>query len=282
MDNFMQVSGRRIHYVTWGDASAPPVVLLHGQSGFWHDWSEVAPGLAEQYRVIAIDHPGFGDSDWDPTGQAYQPGGFAGDLDLIVQQLGLGRFVLAGHSFGGRIGLVYGCAHPDKLRGLVLGDSSPDVDPAGSLEARTYLASIPATFPTMEAAGAFFRKHYPDMAEAKFRERMGLYLQHLPTGEFKVKRDPLIGTFYRRILAREIPSPAVDWAPFDAFPAQVPLLLLRGTKSELLSPAVAEDMHRHNPRMQQVDIPDATHLIATEQPAATLKALRDFIAGLPA
>ena len=129
MSRFLEVNGRRIHYVEWEKPGAPTVILLHGQSGFWYDWSEVAPRLADTYHVIAIDHPGFGDSDWDPTGQAYLVSGFAKDLEQIVHQLGLKRFTLVGHSFGGRISLAFAVAHPEQVRAVVLADSSPDVDP---------------------------------------------------------------------------------------------------------------------------------------------------------
>jgi pimeloyl-ACP methyl ester carboxylesterase len=280
VSRFLEVNGRRIHYVEWEKPGAPTVILLHGQSGFWYDWSEVAPRLADTYHVIAIDHPGFGDSDWDPTGQAYMVGGFAKDLEQIVHQLGLKRFTLVGHSFGGRISLAFAVAHPEQVRAVVLADSSPDVDPAGSLEARRYLSSIPASFAEFDEAMRFFHEHYPNLEPAQLRERLNHYLVPEAGGGYRVKRDPAIGARYKQYLEGKAQAPAADWASLRN--TSCPVLLLRGVDSELVTPAIAAQMQRENPRMQIVEIPGAGHLIATEQPARTLSALRQYLGRLPA
>lgn len=278
--HFLQVHGRKIHYVEWGDPSAPTVVLLHGQSGFWHDWSNVAPYLADTYHVVAVDHPGFGDSDWDPSGQAYLVGGFAKDMEDVVAQLGLKRFVLVGHSFGGRIGLAFACAHPAMVRAVVLADSSPDVDPEGSREARRYLSSIPASFDSFDEAMKFFHVHYPNLDDAQLRERLEHYLARGDHGEWRVKRDPTIGARYRQYLDGTAQAPAADWATLRDAPC--PVLLLRGVNSDLVTTAISAEMRHVNPEMTIVEISGAGHLIATEQPAKTLAALRDYLRRLPA
>ena len=279
MDRHLFVDGRKIHYVEWPKAGAPVVVLLHGQSGFWYDWAEVAPGLAERYHVFAIDHPGFGDSDWDPTGRAYLVGGFASDLAQVVEMFGLERFVIVGHSFGGRIGLAYACAHPKAVRAVVLADSSPDVDPEGSREARRYLASIPASFFDFDAAMRFFHVHYPNLSDEQLRARLNHYLERGASGEWRVKRDPAIGIRYRQYLEGTAEAPAADWTSLRQAPC--PVLLLRGVDSELVTPAIEARMREERPTMETVEIDGAGHLIATEQPAQTLAALLNYLARLP-
>jgi pimeloyl-ACP methyl ester carboxylesterase len=279
-EDFLRVDGRRIHYVEWGDPKAPTVLLLHGQSGFWHDWSQIAPPLADRYHVIAIDHPGFGDSDWDPSGKAYLVGGFAQDMAQVVDDLGLTRFAMVGHSFGGRISLAYACAHPQQVRAVVLADSSPDVDPAGSLVARRYLASIPAFFDQFDEAMRFFRAHYPNLEPAQLRERLELYLSFGAQGDWRVKRDPAIGARYQQYLDGSAEAPAADWSTLRD--VGCPLLLLRGVDSDLVTGAIAAQMLAVNSTMQIVEIPGAGHLIATEQPTRTLAALRHFLDRLPA
>ena len=279
MGEFLQVDGRRIYYMAWPKPGAPVVILLHGQSGFWYDWSEVAPRLADTYHVVALDHPGFGDSDWDPTGKAYMVGGFAGDLEQVVALLGLDRFTLVGHSFGGRISLAFACRHPRQVRAVVLADSSPDVDPDGSREARRYLSSIPAHFPTLAEASAFFHVHYPNLGPKQLRDRLDHYLVPEADGRYRVKRDPAIGARYKLYLEGKAEAPAADWVTLRDAPC--PVLLLRGVDSELVTPAIAEQMLEVNPRMTIVEIADAGHLIATEQPERTLAALREYLAELP-
>jgi pimeloyl-ACP methyl ester carboxylesterase len=280
MSNFLQINGRRIHYVETGPRNAPAVVLLHGQSGFWYDWSDVAPGLAKNYRVVAIDHPGFGDSDWDPSYKTYLVEGFAKEMEEVTKQLSLDRFVLVGHSFGGRIGLAYACSHPKQLRAVVLADSSPDVDPAGSLEARKYLASIPAEFETFEQAMEFFHKHYPNFTSNSLRERLLNYLTQLPSGSYRVKRDPAIGAKYSLILQGKAQAPEPDWGSLRN--VTCPVLLLRGTNSELVTIGIENQMRQVNPHMETVEITNAGHLVATEQPEQVLKALLNYLRHLPA
>ena len=280
MGKFLQSNGRKIHYMEWPRPGSPVVILLHGQSGFWYDWNEVAPLLAQDYHVYAIDHPGFGDSDWDPTARAYQVEGFASDMTEVCAALGVHRFLLVGHSFGGRIGLAYACAHPEQVRAVVLADSSPDVDPAGSLEARRYLSSIPPSFASLEEATPFFRVHYTNLSSSELAERLRHYLAPMPDGRLRVKRDPAIGEKYRQILAGQASGPQPDWRTLASVPC--PVLLLRGTRSELVTPAIEAQMRQVQPRMETVEIPDATHLIATEKPALVLAALRDYLARLPA
>ena len=161
----------------------------------------------------------------------------------------------------------------------MLADSSPDVDPDGSREARRYLSSIPASFPTLDEAKAFFHVHYPNLDDAKLADRLAHYLVHEPDGRYRVKRDPAIGARYKLYLDGKAEAPAADWSTLRDAPC--PVLLLRGVRSDLVTAAIAKQMHDVNPRMQTVEIPDAGHLIATEQPAHVLAALRAWLATLP-
>ena len=129
-DRFLTLDGRRIHYLDWGDESAPPLLLLHGSLLHAHTWDPVARGLADQYRVIAPDWRGHGESDWAKT---YSPDDALGDLEALIGTLGLARFALVGNSIGGRFAPVYAATHPDQvthvvmLQGFVAGSSPPEV-----------------------------------------------------------------------------------------------------------------------------------------------------------
>jgi esterase len=96
-DQIITLNGLRSHYRDWGDASAPPLLLLHGSFQHAHTWDPVARGLADQYRVVALDWRGHGESDWAPT---YSPEDALGDLVALVGMLGLARFALVGNKLG--------------------------------------------------------------------------------------------------------------------------------------------------------------------------------------
>jgi pimeloyl-ACP methyl ester carboxylesterase len=117
------------HVVEWGDPRNAPVLLLHGRSANAMDWQRLATSLADHYRVVAFDQRGHGLSD--------RPGRYTqrlltGDVEGVVEAIGLRTFALIGHSMGGGIAWAFAARRPDYLRCLVLLESSPD--PPGMTE----------------------------------------------------------------------------------------------------------------------------------------------------
>jgi pimeloyl-ACP methyl ester carboxylesterase len=112
--------GVRLHYVRRGHGE--PVVLLHGWPGFWYDWRRVVVPLAEEVDVIALDFRGFGDSDkpeGDPK-ELYTADRLAADVLALLDHLGVGRFVVAGHDTGAVIAQVLARTTPERVSALVL------------------------------------------------------------------------------------------------------------------------------------------------------------------
>jgi pimeloyl-ACP methyl ester carboxylesterase len=113
-------NGVRLHYVRRGHGE--PVVLLHGWPGFWYDWRRVVVPLAEEVDVIALDFRGFGDSDkpeGDPK-ELYTADRLAADVLALLDHLGVGRFVVAGHDTGAVIAQVLARTTPERVSALVL------------------------------------------------------------------------------------------------------------------------------------------------------------------
>src|SRR5436853_7236675 len=94
-----------LHYAEWGDAANPPMVLLHGFMAHARTWDLFARDLARDYRVLALDQRGHGDTGPAP-GDSYATDDYVGDVERFAAALGLGRFVLVGMSMGGRNGIV--------------------------------------------------------------------------------------------------------------------------------------------------------------------------------
>ncbi|WHM40183.1 alpha/beta hydrolase [Streptomyces sp. BPTC-684] len=128
-------SGLRLAYRTWGDASAPPVVLAHGRGGSGAHWTEVAERLAATRRVYAVDLRGHGLSDW--PGQ-YSFEGFRDDLRGFFEALGLAGADLIGHSMGGAAALLLAQDAPELIGRLVLEEAPTFVplDPPRGFVAR--------------------------------------------------------------------------------------------------------------------------------------------------
>jgi len=110
--------------VSEGGEGGVPVVLVHGLASELETWRPVLDRLRGSRRAISYDQRGHGQS--DPAGE-YSIAALAGDLDRVVEQLGLPQFWLAGHSFSGTVVSAYAAEHPEKLQGVVYVDAVGDV-----------------------------------------------------------------------------------------------------------------------------------------------------------
>ncbi len=116
----IDVLGTPIRYVTWGEPGKPGVVLIHGSNAHLEWWRFVAPFLADQFRVAALDLSGNGDSGWRET---YSGEAFAAEVWSVCEAAGLGaRPYVVGHSFGGFVALETAHRHSHEMSGLVLMD----------------------------------------------------------------------------------------------------------------------------------------------------------------
>ena len=108
----------RLHYVDWGNPSAPPLLLVHGGRDHCRNWDWVAQACRDDWHVIAPDLRGHGDSEWSADGQ-YDMAGYIYDLAQLVHQQHLAPVTLIGHSLGGNIALRYTGIYHDAVRRLI-------------------------------------------------------------------------------------------------------------------------------------------------------------------
>jgi pimeloyl-ACP methyl ester carboxylesterase len=108
----------RLHYVDWGNASAPPLVLVHGGQDHCRNWDWVAQDLRRDFHIIAPDLRGHGDSAWSPSGD-YSMTAYVYDLAQLIHQLALGPVRIVSHSLGGSISLRYAGIFPETVEKIV-------------------------------------------------------------------------------------------------------------------------------------------------------------------
>lgn len=108
----------KLHYADWGNADAPPLLLIHGGRDHCRSWDWVAEKLRDRYHIIAPDLRGHGDSAWSPDGN-YEMGAFVYDLAQLVHQLDLAPVTIVSHSMGGNIATRFAGLYPDKVKKLV-------------------------------------------------------------------------------------------------------------------------------------------------------------------
>ncbi len=104
----------RLHYLDWGNASAPNVLLIHGVQDHCHSWDWVSHSLCSDYHVVVPDLRGHGDSEWN-KGSSYSTLDYVYDIAQLVDQQGLAPVHIVAHSMGGNIASIYAGTYPEKV-----------------------------------------------------------------------------------------------------------------------------------------------------------------------
>jgi pimeloyl-ACP methyl ester carboxylesterase len=136
-DRFLRLGDQLVHIEQMGEGE--PVILLHGFGASTYAWRKVMPGLAGSFRVIAIDLNGFGYTQRPRTFESYTREGQADLVLRVMDRLGIEKAHLAGHSYGGGITIWLASRHPERLRSIVLVDSSA---PTYANDRRSRLAGL--------------------------------------------------------------------------------------------------------------------------------------------
>jgi pimeloyl-ACP methyl ester carboxylesterase len=275
--------GLSLRVIEWGSSTATPIVMLHGIRGYARTFAPLAQALLPHFRTIAYDQRGRGESDWDPLRRYYNQE-YVRDLEAVVEQLGLKRFDLLGHSMGGIAAYVYAAANPDRVRRLVIEDAGPgaSADSSGSVRIRQELLSAPRSFESWDAAVEFMRRLRPSVTEAARLDRLQNMLKQRSDGTWTWQYDHA-GIAETRL--NPDPSRQVDlWPQVETI--KCPTLVLRGGRSDYLARDVAESMSARNRNIRWREIADAGHYIhddQREQFAGSVLAFltSDLVAGRP-
>lgn len=264
-----KVNGLTLHYLDWGPADAPPVVLLHGITGHARVWDHLAARLPGR-RVLALDQRGHGDSDPAPDDD-YRVVTMTDDLAAFAGSLRLERFALVGHSMGGRIAIKYAADHTARLERLVIIDIGPDIAVAGLLRVRDMMAGSPDRIESEEWAVEYVRRANPLQNVDMLRERVRHGLRRLPDGGLTWKYAKGL-----RDMMREGRREALDlWEPLPRIAC--PTLIVRGAESDILSPDVAKKMTERLPDGRLVEIAGAGHTVPADRPDEFVQQIRAFL-----
>jgi pimeloyl-ACP methyl ester carboxylesterase len=273
--------GLRLHVREYGERTAPglPVVCLPGLARTVADFSGLAPIPADRSvrkrRVIAIDARGRGQSDYDPNPDNYNVAVELADVATVLTALNVGPAVFIGSSRGGILTMLMGVAHPAALAAAVLHDIGPVIEAKGVARIKSYVGKLPQ--PQSFADGAeilqrLFAEQFPKVTAPQW-----LAAAHRT---WRMKDGALAPTYdvrLSRTLADvdiEQPLPPL-WNEFDTLRG-VPLLVIRGANSDLLSKQTVEAMAARHPRMRTIEVPDQGHVPALEGELAAQVA--DFVA----
>jgi pimeloyl-ACP methyl ester carboxylesterase len=261
----------------WGDPARPPAFLLHGGGQTRHAWKRTAAVLARHgYFALSVDLRGHGDSGWSPDGD-YRIDRFAADVGTLAAHFAR-KPVLIGASLGGIASLIAeGEAEPSIAAALVLVDITPRVDPAGVERIRGFMAShLDTGFATLEEAADAITAYLPHRPKPKSLDGLIKNLRRGPDGRLRWHYDPKFvhGLVRHDDRAREQRQSAA------ARRLRVPVLLVRGGASELVSEAAAREFVAEVPEATYVDVRGAGHMVAGDVNDAFTQAVVRFLDGL--
>jgi pimeloyl-ACP methyl ester carboxylesterase len=256
--------GLKLHVEIFGstEAAPPPVVCLPGLARTSADFEVLAVALSHDRerprRVIAVDSRGRGRSDYDPDPLHYHPAIELGDLISVIAALDLGPAVFVGTSRGGILAMLLASARPAGIAGVVLNDIGPVIEVEGLARIRGYVGRLPE--PGSFADGArilrqTFAAQFPKLSEEGWMA--------FARRTFKMQGGKLVSTYDPRIAETlqptDPPQPLEPlWPQFDAL-SGIPLMVIRGANSDILSVATVEAMRARRPDMVAIEIPDQGH-----------------------
>lgn len=257
-------------------ADAPVLLCLPGLTRNGRDFARLAERLAAQgYRVLCPDQRGRGLSDRDPDPANYQPPRYVADMAWLLDRLGVHQITVIGTSLGGMMGVMLAAWQPARVRGVVLNDVGAVLEPAGLARIAGYVGRQPAVGTLQEAIDltrAANEAVFPDWRDADWRD-MVLATWRGEGGQWVPDYDPAIA----QGLANGSAAPPL-WPLFDAV-KELPMLLLRGALSDLLSRETVAAMQARLPTLQAVEVPLRGHAPTLDE-ASAWPPLRSWLAGL--
>ena len=285
-------TGVTLNVATAGSEDGPAIVLLHGFPESHRTWRGLVPLLEDRFRLVMPDQRGFAGSDRPQEVEAYRADQVVADIFALADALGIERFALVGHDWGGAIAwaaAIKGDARVERL--AVINAPHPVVFQKSLIEdedqraASQYISAFrtPGFEHAVEAMGweTFFDKSFSghvDLALIPPHERAQYIAEWSQPGAFTAMLN------WYRASPVLVPPPGLavpipDWV-LNAFPSvRVPTLIVWGMRDKALLPMQLDGLDRLVERLQVVRIADAGHFVPWEKPEAVAAALGPFLAG---
>ena len=260
MPHFETADGTKLYYTDTGKGI--PIIALAGLTRNGGDFDHVAPHMPT--RFIRLDYRGRGQSDWaDPS--TYTIPQEAQDTLALMDHLGLEQAAILGTSRGGLIAMTMAATAKDRLLGVALNDIGPEIAPSGLDVIKAYVGITPAQKTYKEAV--LFRAtawtHFNDVPMDRWMAEVRNHYIETDDG-LELRYDPRL----RDTVVSGLTQPVPDlWPVFDLFEG-LPLALIRGQNSDLITQDTADEMARRRPDMLRADVPGRGHVPFLDEPEA--------------
>ena len=263
---FTNTDGLKQHYRDYNNApdAAPTVLCMPGLTRNAKDFGFIADHLKDRCRLICVEQRGRGWSEWDPDPTRYAPNVYVEDMMALLQHLDVAEIITIGTSLGGLMTIMMNAVYPGVIKAAVINDIGPEIDPTGIARIKSYVGvgTPPATWPeAIEAVKFANRGVYPKFSEDDW-EMVTHLLYEDKDGKPTAQYDPALRKNFDENDDQAAP---VLWPLFDLMHS-IPMVVLRGGISDILSAETLARMAKEHPDLVPVTVPDMGHVPLMREP----------------
>jgi pimeloyl-ACP methyl ester carboxylesterase len=260
--------GLKLHYRDYaGDTSRPPILCIPGLTRNARDFEGVAERLAGRWRLICVDLRGRGESGHSKDPMTYVPLTYLLDLEALIAELKLDRFVLFGTSLGGLMTMLLAASGSKRIAGALLNDVGPELETRGLDTIRSYVGrsqNWPTWLHAARAIAEVQAERYPDWGLDEWLAYAKRLCKLTSAGRVVFDYDMRIAEPFKQPGGEA----GVDLWPLFRALVDVPTLLLRGELSDLLSAETVAKMQAAHPKLEVVTVPRVGHAPTLDEPEA--------------
>ncbi len=269
--------GMRLYVRDYACAN-PKLTLLcmHGLTRNSADFEALVDQLDPAYHVLVVDQRGRGRSDYDPKPERYNVANYVVDTWAILDHLDVKDVVLIGTSMGGLMAMLMTGMQPERIRGVVLNDVGPVVEPSGIARIQAYVGTDPRVENWTDAVALVRANNeaaFPDYGDAQWHTFARRMFTEDGDG-LRLAYDPAISQAISEDQTTAVPPDL--WPVFENM-SKTPVLVVRGAISDILSEQTVAEMGQRHPDLASVDVPRRGHAPMLDEPDA-LAAIRHFLA----
>ncbi len=272
--------GLALHYRDYPalhESGALPVLCLHGLTRNARDFAQLAEHLSAKRRVIVPEMRGRGMSAYAPNSDTYSPITYVADVEKLLAEQGITRFVVIGTSMGGLMTMLMAHGAPGRMAAVVMNDIGPEVDAAGLSRISGYVGQG-RSYPTwIHAARSLADVHgaaFPDYSLDQWLEMAKRTMVVTQNGRISYDYDMAIAEPFGK---PGNAAPPNLWLAFEALRG-VPMLLVRGELTDLLSLDTVKQMQARNPALELITVPRVGHAPTLDEPEV-VAAIDKLLAG---
>ena len=267
-ENFVEVEGAKIHYLTWGDTKNPGLFFIHGFSANAHWWDFIAPAFTEDYCVVAIDLSGSGDSDHRET---YSQEIYANEIKAVCDDMGWESADFIAHSMGGSISLNATSIYPEIFKSLYLLDSIVILPPDKVRNYSSNRSMIRADFIYEDEASAIesFRLIPPQPCRNEF------LLNHIAINSYKQTEEGWLlksdGKMMKTYQSKDLTETLMA--------IQCPIYIVYGLMSQIFTQEILDyTVYVGNiPPERVIGVPGTMHHLFVDDPLSVIQELKKLL-----